>query len=362
MSNRRARDLGITIGRGAPGPSNTITDVAGVCVGHRTVIEGDDGDPEAVRTGVTAIMPHEGFPWSEPVYAGTHILNGYGELIGINSIREWGILESPIVLTSSLLIGKAYDATVRWIARHDGDAGESVMPCVTECDDSWLSNILADPIDDEDVWSALDAVTSDPVEEGCVGSGTGMQCFDFKGGIGSASRILDGDQGGFTVGALVMTNHGDREDLLIDGVRVGEGLTDLMPEDHHDGSCIVVVATDAPLLPHQLRRVAERAGMGLARGGSHASNTSGEQLLAFSTANRVPRDGKPFPPSAVADGPRAGTILSAIFRATVEATEEAVVNSLLAARSMTGRDGHTLYALPVDRTLELLDGAGRLVR
>ena len=143
MSNRRARDLGITIGRGAPGPSNTITDVEGVRVGHRTVIAGDDGDPNAVRTGVTAIMPHEGFPWSEPVYAATHILNGYGELIGINSIREWGILESPIVLTSSLLIGKAYDATVRWIARHDGDAGESVMPCVTECDDSWLSNVLA---------------------------------------------------------------------------------------------------------------------------------------------------------------------------------------------------------------------------
>jgi len=205
-------------------------------------------------------------------------------------------------------------------------------------------------------------VTSDPLEEGCVGAGTGMQCFDFKGGIGSASRILAGDQGGFTVGVLVMTNHGDREDLLIDGVRVGERLTDLMPEDHHEGSCIVVVATDAPLLPHQLRRVAERAGMGLARGGSHASNTSGEQLLAFSTANRVPRDGKPFAPSAIADGPRAGTILSAIFRATVEATEEAVVNALFAARSMTGRDGHTLHALPVDRTLELLDDAGRLVR
>ena len=359
MSNRRARDLGITIGRGAPGPSNTITDVAGVRVGHRTVIAGADGHPDAVRTGVTAIMPHEGFPWSEPVYAATHILNGYGELIGINSIREWGILESPIVLTSSLLIGKAYDATVRWIARHDGDAGESVMPCVTECDDSWLSNVLADPIDDDDVWAALDAVTSGPVEEGCVGSGTGMQCFDFKGGIGSASRVLAADQGGSTLGVLVMTNHGDREDLLIDGVRVGERLIDRMPEDHHEGSCIVIVATDAPLLPHQLRRVAERAGMGLARGGSHASNTSGEQLLAFSTAARVPRDGKPFAPAAIADGPRAGTILSPLFRATVEATEEAVVNALLAARTMTGRDGHTLHALPVDRTLELLDEAGR---
>ena len=362
MALPRARDLGIRIGTGVPGSANAITDVAGVRVGHRSVIRDDDGAPDAVRTGVTAIFPTAGQPWVESVYAATHILNGYGELIGVNSIREWGILESPIVLVSSLLIGKAYDATVRWIAGRDGDAGEAVMPCVTECDDSWLNAVLTAPLADEDVWAALDAATTGPVLEGSVGSGTGMQCFDFKGGIGSASRILDGDQGGFAVGVLVMTNHGDREDLLIDGVRVGERLIDLMPEDHHEGSCIVVVATDAPLLPHQLRRVAERAGMGLARGGSHASNTSGEQLLAFSTAARVPRDGKPFAPSAIADGPRAGTILSAIFRATVEATEEAVVNSLLAARSMTGRDGHTLYALPVDRTLELLDGAGRLVR
>src|SRR5204862_7551614 len=175
MSNRRARDLRVIIGRGVSGLSNTITDVAGVRVGHVTVIAGDDGDPNAVRTGVTAIMPHEGFPWSDPVYAATHILNGYGELIGINSIREWGILESPIVLTSSLLIGKAYDATVRWIAQQDGDAGESVMPCVTECDDSWLSDVLADPITDADVWAALDTVPSDPVEAGTAGCGRGVQ-------------------------------------------------------------------------------------------------------------------------------------------------------------------------------------------
>jgi D-aminopeptidase len=362
MSNRRARDLGITIGRGTPGPLNAITDVTGVRVGHRTVVRGDDGAHDAVRTGVTAIMPHEGRPWLEPVYAATHILNGYGELIGINTIREWGTLDSPIVLTSSMLIGRAYDATVRWIARQDGDAGESVMPCVTECDDSFLSNVLADPIGDDDVWAALDAVTSGPVEEGCVGSGTGMQCFDFKGGIGTASRILGSAQGGSTVGVLAMTNHGDRDDLLIDGVRVGERLTDEMPDEHTEGSCIVVVATDAPLLPHQLRRVAERAGMGLSRGGSHASNTSGEQLIAFSTANRVPRDGKPYAPAAVADGPEAGSILSAVFRATVEATEEAVVNALIAAHTTTGRDGNTLHALPADRTLELLGEAGRLAR
>jgi D-aminopeptidase len=360
MPNRRARDLGITIGRGTPGPLNAITDVAGLRIGHRTVIRGEDGASDAVRTGVTAIMPHDGRPWLAPVYAATHILNGYGELIGINTIREWGTLDSPIVLTSSMLIGKAYDATVRWIARQDGDAGEAVMPCVTECDDSFLSNVLAEPIFDDDVWAALDAATAGPVKEGCVGSGTGMQCFDFKGGIGTASRVLETSRGGYAVGVLVMTNHGDREDLLIDGVRVGERLTDEMPIDHTEGSCIVVVATDAPLLPHQLRRVAERAGMGLSRGGSHASNTSGEQLIAFSTANRVPRDGKPYAPTAVADGSEAGTILSAVFRATVEATEEAVVNALIAAHTTTGRDGNTLFALPVDRTLAILDEAGRI--
>jgi D-aminopeptidase len=360
MTGPRARDLGIQIGSGAVGPNNAITDVAGVRVGHRSVVRGEEGAPDAVRTGVTAIFPGPKDPWREPAYAATHILNGYGELIGINSIREWGILESPIVLTSSLLIGRAYDATVRWIAGRDGDAGEAVMPVVTECDDSWLSAVLTQPIDDDDVWAALDAATDGAVEEGCVGSGVGMQAFDFKGGIGTASRVLAEPAGGYTVGVLVMTNHGDREVLVIDGVRVGEQITDRMPEEHTEGSCIVVVATDAPLLPHQLRRVAQRAGLGLARGGSHASNTSGEQMLAFSTANAVPRHGGPYAPTAIADGSEAGTILSAVFRATVETTEEAVVNAMLAAHTTVGRDGNVLHALPVDRLLTVMRGAGRL--
>jgi D-aminopeptidase len=360
MAGERARDLGVRIGLGTPGPLNAITDVRGVRVGHRTVLRGDDGAPDAVRTGVTTIFPHEGQPWDGPVYAATHILNGYGELIGINSIGEWGILESPIVLTSSLLIGRAYDSTVRWIARRDPKAGERVMPCVTECDDSGLSAVLSDPLADEDVWAALDAATDGPVEEGCVGSGTGMQCFDFKGGIGTSSRVLGGDLGGYTIGVLAMTNHGDREHLLIDGVRVGERLAQEMPQEHSEGSCVVIVATDAPLLPHQLRRVAQRAGMGLARGGSHASNGSGEQLLAFSTANRVPLDDTTYRASALADGRAGATTISALFRATVESTEEAVVNALFAARTTIGRDGHVLHALPVDRALALLRDAGRL--
>jgi D-aminopeptidase len=323
-------------------------------------VGGAAGAHDAVRTGVTAIFPHDGDPWAEPVYAATHILNGYGELIGVNTIREWGTLDSPIVLTSSMLIGRAYDATVHWIAERDAEAGQSVMPCVTECDDSWLSAVLAEPIDHRDVHAALDGASGGAVAEGCVGSGTGMQAFDFKGGIGTASRVLDRDAAGHVVGVLVMTNHGDREELRIDGVRVGEAIADPMPQTHTEGSCVVVVATDAPLLPHQLRRVAERAGMGLARGGSHASNTSGEQFLAFSTANRVPRGVARFAPDALADGRGGGPVLSALFRATVEATEEAVVNALVAAETTVGRDGHTLHAVPVDRALEALDRAGRL--
>lgn len=361
MTQGRARDLGVRIGTGTPGPLNAITDVAGVRVGHKNVRRGDAGAPGAVRSGVTAVFPHGGEPWSRPVYAGTHILNGYGEMIGINTIREWGILESPILLTSSLQIGKAYDASVRWIASRDGGAGEVVMPFVTECDDSYLSDPLHEPIGDEDVWAALESADIGPVKEGCVGSGSGMQCFDYKGGIGTASRVLDAERGAYTVGVLVMTNHGDRENLLIDGVRVGERLADSMPAYHNEGSCIVVVATDAPLLPHQLRRVAERAGLGLARGGSHASNTSGEQLVAFSTATAVPIDQPTFAPTIVADGSRSGgPVLSAIFRATVEATEEAVVNALFMAETVVGRDGNTLHALPVDLALDLLDAAGRL--
>ena len=359
----RPRELGVRIGRLPAGPLNAITDVDGVRVGHRTVVRGDDGDPHAIRTGVTAIFPHGGDPWDEPVYVGTHILNGYGELIGINQLREWGILQSPVVLTSSQQIGKAYDAAIRWLAQVDGWAAREVMPVVTECDDSFLNDILSFPLTDDDVAGALKDAAGGPVGEGCVGAGTGMQCFDFKGGIGTASRELPG-AGGYTVGALVLTNHGDREALRIDGVRVGEAIRDLMPVEHSEGSCVVVVATDAPLLPHQLDRVAQRAALGLARGGSVASNGSGEQMLAFSTGNRLPRAPESVADvRAVADGPgRPPWILGSLFEATVEATEEAVVNALFAAETVVGRDGNMLFAMPHDRALTALDRAGRLTR
>lgn len=363
MERKRAREHGVTIGRSLTGTLNAITDVAGVRVGHATLIRGDGRG--AVRTGVTAVFPHEGLPWVERVYAGTHVLNGYGELIGINQITEWGILHSPIVLTSSLAIGKAYDATVRWRKERHAtttwDGGD--MPVVTECDDSFLNDVTTFPLADEDVFEALDGATTGPVAEGVVGAGTGMQCCDFKGGIGTSSRVLPVELGGFTVGALVLTNFGDRPDLRVDGVRVGEEITDLMPEEHREGSCIVVVATDAPLLPHQLRRLAVRGGLGLGRCGSTGQNGSGELMLAFSTANRIPHEAADPVGTvrAVLDGPGGSTprILNPLFEATVEAVEESVVNALFAARTTVGRDGNVLHELPIDRTLEILERHGR---
>ncbi len=367
MKRGRARDFGVSVGRLPTGRSNSIRDVAGVRVGHKTVVRDPSPDGrDAVRTGVTAVFPHEGLPWVERVYAGLHVLNGYGEMIGSNQITEWGLLHSPIVLTSSLAIGLAYDATVRWRTERHGvttnDGGD--MPVVSECDDSFLNDVTTFPLADGDVFDALDAAASDEIEEGCVGAGTGMQCFDFKGGIGTASRVLDAEYGGFAVGALVLTNFGDRSDMLLLGVPVGREIRDLMPEEHSEGSCICVVATDAPVLPHQLRRIAQRAGLGLARTGSTARNGSGELMIAFSTANRIPlrSDGAAIDVRALLDGPADDqpARLSALFEATIEVVEESVANAMFQATTTRGRDGKVLHALPIDRTLEILDRHGRL--
>lgn len=366
MERGRARDLGVVIGTIPTGARNAITDVAGVRVGHATVIRDPNPDGRgAVRTGVTAVFPHEGLPWLERVYAGTHILNGFGELIGINQINEWGLLHSPIVMTSSLAIGKAYDATIRWrTERHATTTHEGGdMPVVTECDDSFLNDVTTFPLSEDDVFAALDAVSDGDVVEGCVGSGTGMQCMDFKGGIGTASRLV---VGGFTVGVLVMTNFGERKNLLIDGVPVGREIEDLQPEEQREGSCIVITATDAPMLPHQLRRMALRSGLGLARCGSTGHNGSGELMIAFSTANRIPLEatGGVLDLRAVLDGGtwQGPSPMNDLFAATIEATEEAVVNALFTATTTVGHDGNTLHALPLDRTLEILARHGRAVR
>ena len=363
MERGRARDLGVVIGTYPPGPRNAVTDVEGVRVGHRTIVRDPSPDGAgAVRTGVTTVFPHEGLPWIERVYAGTDILNGFGELIGINQIAEWGLLHSPIVLTSSLAIGKAYDATVRWrTERHATTTHEGGdMPFVCECDDSYLSDVTTFPLSDEDVSAALDAAAGGDVQEGCVGAGTGTQCMDFKGGIGTSSRTIPG---GWTVGVLVLTNFGERELLRIDGVPVGREITDLMPSEHTEGSAIVVVATDVPMVPHQLRRLAARGGLGLARCGSTGHNGSGELMIAFSTANRIPlaSDDGTVPVRAVLDGPieRSPDVFNELFAATTEAVEEAVVNALFTAERTVGRDGNVLHALPLERTLDILARYGR---
>jgi D-aminopeptidase len=363
VERARARDLGVVIGTHPTGPRNAITDVPGVRVGHATVVRDPSPDGRgAVRTGVTAVFPHEGLPWLERVYAGTHLLNGFGELIGINQITEWGLLHSPIVMTSSLAIGRAYDAVIRWrTLRHRTTTHEGGdMPVVTECDDSFLNDVTSFPLTEEDVFAALDDARGGDVAEGCVGAGTGMQCMDFKGGIGTASRLVDD----WTIGVLVLTNFGERELLRVDGVPVGREITDLMPAEHGEGSCIVVVATDVPMVPHQVRRLALRAGLGLARCGSTGHNGSGEQMIAFSTANRIPMrtpDGL-VPVRAVLDGPAedARDVFNEVFAATVEAVEESVVNALFAAETTVGRDGHVLHAIPLDRTLDVLARHGRL--
>ncbi|HEY8816504.1 MAG TPA: P1 family peptidase [Candidatus Dormibacteraeota bacterium] len=359
----RARQVGIRLGQLPAGRQNAITDVAGVRVGHTTLSRDPDDLGRAMRTGVTAMWPHAGLPWREPVYAGTAVLNGWGEMIGITALNEWGILESPIILTSSLYIGAAYEAAVRWIAKRYPDVEDVTMPVVTECSDDYLNDTVAFPLPAEAVEQALETATDGLPAEGCVGAGTGMVCFEFKGGIGTSSRVVTVDGEAYTVGALTLTNFGSRSELRIDGVPVGREIEDLMPPEtaNEEGSCIAIVATGAPMLPHQLRRLALRAGLGLARCGSFAGNTSGEIFMAFSTAQTIPYD-QPRSVTrvqALADGARHIDSFNPIFRGVVEAVEEAVVNSLFAATTTVGRQGRVVHALPIDRVLSLLDKYGR---
>jgi D-aminopeptidase len=355
----RARDLGIVLGTLPTGRLNAITDVAGVRVGHRTLIEGD-----AVRTGVTIIQPHESDPGSEPVFAGTHTLNGNGEATGLEWIREAGLLGTPIGLTNTHSVGAVHHALVGASVRRGATRGTPwSLPVVAETWDGYLNDIDAQHIDEEDVLAALDACAPGPVAEGNVGGGTGMKAFGFKAGIGTASRLVPGEHGGYTVGALVQANHGIRERLMIDGVPVGREIprTEIPGPDRSPaggGSVIVVLATDAPLLPHQCRRLAQRATIGVARTGAGGENDSGDIFLSFALGNRG---------LTAEDESRSAhhdlTMLdddhiTDLFWAAIEATEEAVVNSLIAAETMTG-NGCTFHALPDDRLLEIMARYGR---
>lgn len=350
----RARDLGVTPGVFAPGANNAITDVAGVRVGHATITEG-----ASVRTGVTAILPHGGNAYLERVPAAIWVGNGFGKLVGISQANELGELETPILLTCTLCVWKAADAMSEWLLQQPGmDRVRSINPVVGETNDAQLNDIRSRPVTAAQVRQALEGATGGAVAEGSVGAGHGTVAFGWKGGIGTSSRVLPSSLGGYTVGVLVQSNFGGV--LQVMGAPVGQELgqyafKDATSKDGGDGSIMMVVATDAPLSDRNLKRVASRAIMGLARTGSSASNGSGDYVIAFSTAKEVRRA---FGATRLTTTELANEEMSGVFEAVVEATEEAIYNSLFQATTVTG-NGRTVEAIPLDRVRAVLRKYGR---
>jgi len=354
----RARDLGVPFD-GVPGANNAITDVPGVEVGHATIISGAgklDVGKGPVRTGVTAVLPR-GRNASAPAFAGWFSLNGNGEMTGTTWIEESGLLEGPVLLTNTTSVGTVRDAAIKWWLAHHKQAQPWLLPVVAETYDGHLNDTHGFHVREQHVFAALDSAQTGPLLEGNVGGGTGMCCFEFKGGIGTASRKVARPSENYAVGVLVQANFGARGQLQIAGVPVGREIPESTFRSKEMGSIIIVVATDAPLLPHQLKRLARRAALGLARTGSTAGNGSGDIFVAFSTAN---------PQAANATGLVNLTMLpneslNGLFEATVQATEEAIINALVAAETMTGRDDHRVIALPHDRLRDVLKKYNRLV-
>jgi D-aminopeptidase len=356
----RARDLGVPFD-GTPGPLNAITDVAGVTVGHSTLIE-DLANGHKVRTGVTAILPRGRADLRTPAFGGWFSLNGNGEMTGTTWLEESGLLDGPVMLTNTHSVGTVRDAVIAWRIRQgrpDRYGYWWSLPVVAETWDGHLNDINGFHVKAAHSDAALDAATAGPVTEGNVGGGTGMICHEFKCGIGTASRRVSIDGRALTVGALVQANYGLRETLRIAGVPVGAHLREhraYQDQIRETGSIIIVIATDAPLLPHQLKRLARRAGMGLARMGSYAGDGSGDIFIAFSTANPEPLSDGSFASAEYIENGR----LDPIFEATVQATEEAIVNAMVAASDMKGEDGHYAIALPHAELVKLLERYGRL--
>ncbi len=345
----RARDIGITIGSLPTGKLNAITDVPGVKVGHVTLNEG-----ESIRTGVTAILPHEDI-WKRRYFGAAHTIHGNGEATGIARINQAGWIESPILLTNTLSVGAVHDGVVRYIVkRYPND--NIILPIVAECYDGGLNDISGLHVKPEHAIAAIEKAAYGPVAEGSVGGGTGMRCYGFKAGIGTASRVLSEDIGGWTVGVLVNSNGGRRHQLRIDGVPVGKALTEDQVKPGRDGSFIIVIATDAPLSHRQLKQVAMRATHGLARTGTPSTDSSGEFVIAFSTANVFPgnTENGTFQIDMVVN-----RRLSSLFQAAIEATEEAVINSMTMATTTTGRNGRTMPAIPLDRLRQVMRQYGR---
>jgi D-aminopeptidase len=354
----RARDLGVAPGVFPPGPLNAISDVPGVRVGHKTLVEGAN-----VRTGVTAILPHSGNLFQDKVAGAVFVGNAFGKLAGSTQVTELGTIETPIVLTNTLAVGTALEAVVSWTLTRPGNQGvRSVNALVGETNDGWgLNDIRGRHVREEHVLAAIEAATAGPVEEGSVGAGTGTVCFGWKGGIGTASRRLPAAWGGHTLGVLVQTNFGGV--LVVDGAPVGKELgrhafsraaADLSRNPPPGGSCMIVVATDAPLSPRDLERLAARALFGLARTGSSYANGSGDFAIAFSTTVRTRHGETEARPLLLLPT----DALSPLFEAALEATEEAVLNSLFRATTMSG-SGETVEAIPVDRVREILARYGR---
>jgi D-aminopeptidase len=366
-SKSRARDLGVPFD-GTPGPFNAITDVSGVAVGHTTLISGEGKlqvGKGPVRTGVTAILPRGKDSMSNPVFAGWWSLNGNGEMTGTTWVEESGFLEGPVMITNTHSVGVVRDAVIQWRVAHgqpDPTGYWWSLPVVAETWDGWLNDINGFHVKPEHAFHAIDSAKSGPVEEGSVGGGTGMVCSGYKGGIGTASRALSTKDGGYTVGVLVQCNYGSRMNLRVAGIPVGREIPSedpyaFVPSDIAErGSIIVVVATDAPLVAHQLKRLARRVSLGLGRNGSISGNGSGDIFIAFSTAN----SGAAATNHVVDLKMLPNDMIEPVFAATVQATEEAIINAMVAAETMTGIENHKVSALPHDALRALLKKYNRL--
>jgi D-aminopeptidase len=351
----RARALELPLGRFRPGKHNAITDVEGVLVGHTTIIRGEGRlrpGHGPVRTGVTAILPSHGNIFMERLHGGSFVLNGAGEVSGLTQVMEWGLLETPILLTNTMSVGAVSDAVARtMVERYPGigDEHDVIIPVVGECDDSWLNDIAGVHVHEDHVRAAIAGATSGPVAEGSVGGGTGMITCDFKAGIGTSSRKLPESHGGYTLGVLVNSNFGKMHNLRVGGLPLGEVLEErfekqLRRQDSY-GSIIAVVATDAPLLPNQISRLCKRVGLGIGRVGSYAAHGSGEIVVGFSTANVIPRRTKKMVTKVKL---LLDQRLDPLYEAVMEATEEAILNAMCMAGPMSGINGHTCPALPLD--------------
>ena len=345
----RARDIGIQIGSIPTGPHNAITDVTGVKVGHVTLNDGD-----SIRTGVTAILPSDDI-WTARLFGAAHTIHGNGEATGIARINQAGWVESPILLTNTLSVGAVNDGVVRYIVKRYPD-NNIVLPIVAECYDGGLNDISGLHVTAEHTIEAIENATSGPVAEGCVGGGTGMRCYGFKAGIGTASRVLPEERGGWTVGVLVNSNGGRRSQLRVDGVPVGKEITGSPPKLGRDGSFIIVIATDAPLTHRQLKQLAIRATHGLARTGTPSTDGSGEFVIAFSTANIFPSNTENGTFQIQMSVNRR---LSLLFQAVIEATEEAIINSMTMATTTTGINDRTMYAIPLAELQQVMKAHGR---